>query len=254
MRAFTTSSVSCLGLALVLTGCAQSVAMIKPAPGSNQINPVRFELKFHPRANQPTLKAVLNGPGVHQDISNVFSRVPNDPLGLEAAGPVPYLPPGRYTLRTEAKMSSQQAFDVTGKDWSFRVPNRAIQMTPAYEIHDRRVVSRPGEPAAPSPVGARSTPLPMDRVDVIVSNTRRVNLNLLEPSNNDVSVTLEPSHSNIAINGLAPGATVTLIIPAHQLSTVFTVMGVQLGTAQITAKARANGYHDGAIPVNIVAS
>ena len=252
MRVRMDSAVFYLALALVLTGCAQSVAMVKPSPGSDQINPVRFELKFHPRADQPTLKTVLHGPGVNQDISNTFSRVPNDPLGLEAAAPVPYLPPGRYTLRAEAKMSPRQGFDVVGKNWNFQVPNRSIQMTPAYEVIDRTVTSGRSD-AEPGPASASETLLPMNRIDVIVSNTRRANLDLLEPSNRPVKVTLEPSNSKIDINGLAPGAPTAITIQAHHLSTVFTVTGVQIGTSQITAKARDYGYHDGTIPVNIVA-
>ena len=251
MRTFMTSPASCFALVLVLTGCAQSVAMIKPAPGSDQINPVPFELRFHSRADQPTLKAVLQGPGVNQNISNTFSRVPNDPLGLESAAPVPYLPPGQYTLRTEARMSPAQAFDVTGKSWSFRVPNRAIQITPVYNVTVGTASSAPAS-TTPGSTTASTTPLPMNRIDVIISNTRNGNLNLLHPSNRDVTVTLEPSDAKIAINGMAPGAAATITIPANHLSAVFTVAGVQIGASSLTAKARDSGYHDSTIPVNVI--
>ncbi len=251
MRQFKASVFPFLALALVLTGCAQSVVMVKPSPGSDQINPVPFGLRFHPRANQPTLRAVLQGPGVNQNISNSFSRVPNDPLELESAAPVPYLPPGNYTFRTEARMSPQQSFDVVGKSWNFHVPNRAIQITPVYDV-TLGTASSGSSASAPGPSSASITPLPMDRIDVIVSNTRKGNLNLLKTSNRDVTVTLEPSNSNIAINGMAAGAAATVTIPANHLSAIFTVTGIQLGTSQITAKARDYGYHDSTIPVNII--
>ena len=239
-------------IALVLSGCAQSVTLVRPQENSAQINPVNFLVNFHPRASRNTFRALLQGQGIQQDLTANFVPIPGQPLTAQATAPAPYLLPGNYTLRTEAEMSPLQNFDSTGRNWDFQVPSRPITFQVVYQVTGLTASSTPPGTPPPTHTTASMIPLDMNKLIVRYSETGRVQLRLNETASRDVSVTLEPSNARIALNGQPPGAPVTITILAGHSLEVVTVQGIQLGDAQITGKARAAGYHDGMIEVTVV--
>jgi hypothetical protein len=116
-------------LGLTVIACASSVRVLQPPKAGQGLtaNPVAFAVQFHPRADQSTFSAQLDG----QDITSTFTTSGN---GAAATSPNPNLTAGDHTLRVRADMRPSRAFDVLGFDWHFTIaPNPAVPQ-PSFSL------------------------------------------------------------------------------------------------------------------------
>lgn len=183
---------------LSIYGCTYSVKIVSPEKDSEQNLPVRFELKFHEKADLSSWKAELNG----INITRFFNFNGLTARAISSATGFPTLNPNStYTFYAHAYLTDRRSYGGNDSEVTFRI--------------------------APLPV---LVPNPSN-LSVDIGATKNITINIPNRTPQAFNATIQPSNNRIFVSRS------NVHVPQNSSSFNFSVQGITPGNSAVTVSA-----------------